>query len=243
MNWHDDPAYYESIITSIEGPYDDASWCKWAVTSEEGTIGIEAYGGDPKLGDTIRYYGKGFGRPVRGIAVGGVLVRYETHEQMRDRAEREAKERDCQKHADAKANWPQLKEKYDNLPPVFQRRIDRFCSHNPDFWWDFEPYEMVCCVDAVKIAAYAKTTEGLAEFHALNWDDQISAIPDLDQAHSGNTFGMACRLAYHYIERPELVQWEHGALANLVGCDEYGCPPLTTDELTAAGASLDLLTA
>lgn len=47
----------------------------------------------------------------------------------------------------------------------------------------------------------------------------------ISEGHSGNTFGMACRLAYLYLTEPENVIKLHGALAPLVGSKEYGCVP------------------
>ena len=44
-----------------------------------------------------------------------------------------------------------------------------------------------------------------------------------DGGHSGNTFGMAMRLAWLYIEHPDFVAKEHGAMVPLVGCKDYGC--------------------
>lgn len=45
-----------------------------------------------------------------------------------------------------------------------------------------------------------------------------------DDGHSGNTFGCAARLAYHYLTEQENIVREHGALVPLVGCEKYGCP-------------------
>ena len=56
-----------------------------------------------------------------------------------------------------------------------------------------------------------------------SWDFQKAFIPDLNEGHSGNSFGMSCRLAYNYLQDEEMVFFEHGALTPLVGCAEYGC--------------------
>jgi len=48
-------------------------------------------------------------------------------------------------------------------------------------------------------------------------------VPDLSDAHSGNSMGISCRLAYHYLNDEEMVFFEHGALVPLVGCTAYGC--------------------
>lgn len=41
---------------------------------------------------------------------------------------------------------------YENLPDAFKKRIDRFRANNPDFRFEFESYELFCCMEAVKIA-------------------------------------------------------------------------------------------
>jgi hypothetical protein len=35
----------------------------------------------------------------------------------------------------------------------------------------------------------------------MEWDEQKKLVPGLDDGHSGNTFGMACRLAIAYLPR------------------------------------------
>ena len=72
-------------------------------------------------------------------------------------------------------------------------------------------------------------------FHAMTWEQQKAAVPDLADGHSGNTFGMACRLAHHYLTDERYVFADHAAVAPLTGCEEAGCPPVTDDEMVAAG--------
>lgn len=57
----------------------------------------------------------------------------------------------------------------------------------------------------------------------LDYEKQIQKVPDLDEGHSGNSFGVSCRLAYWFIKEPEYVYKEHGALCPLIGCKNYGC--------------------
>ncbi len=53
---------------------------------------------------------------------------------------------------------------------------------------------------------------------------QKERVPDLAyDEHSGNTFGVACKLAHCYAAEPDLVPKMHGALCPLVGCESYGC--------------------
>ena len=112
---------------------------------------------------------------------------------------------------------------YDGLPIIFRLRIDKFRNANPRFRVDYECYELFCCMEAVNIAKAVKTKEALDDFCKLAYEQQKEIVPDLSDGHSGNTFGMACRLAYWYLNNPDNILKEHGALTPLVGCDAYGC--------------------
>lgn len=50
---------------------------------DSGGLFVQAYEGVPKVGDTLRCYGKGFGYPIRGIFIDGVKVRYQTEEEYK----------------------------------------------------------------------------------------------------------------------------------------------------------------
>lgn len=113
----------------------------------------------PKAGDTLRAWGRGFGSTVRGIAINGRIVRYETVAEEKARFALEQAERDQRKREEFAAKRQEYDAQYAALPPVFQRRMDRFRTANPDFRWDFEPYEMMVCVDAVAVAEAMKLPE------------------------------------------------------------------------------------
>jgi hypothetical protein len=130
---------------------------------------------------------------------------------------------------------PRLDAEYAALPLRFRRRFDRFRRHDPDFRWKHEAYEMSCAVDAVKIAAACGTPEAVREFRDLPWERQREIIPTLYEGHSGNSFAFACRLASLYLTRPALVEFDHGALCILSGCEGYGHVLPTQEELRAAG--------
>lgn len=108
------------------------------------------------------------------------------------------------------------------LPEVFRARIQKFRKTNKDFRWKFEGYELFTCEEAIKIAAHCKTLDKVKAFHELPWEEQQKA--GISDQHSGNTFGMSCRLAMWFLTQPENVTKEHGALVGLVGCENYGCP-------------------
>jgi len=182
----------------------------------------------PKVGATVRLYGRGTGYPVRGVAFDGVVAYYRTPAE--DKAKHEADQ--AKRDAERRNRWEregkaEYEAKFAALPAVFQKRLARFASNVKDFGVNHGGYEMVCCVDAVKIAAALKTPEKVREFSGMEWKAQMAAVPGLDEGHSGNTFGMAVRLAHHYLSDPDLVWREHAAIAALVGCAEAGCPPVS----------------
>lgn len=93
----DDTQFQDHIITSVEkhdGGY---------------SVGFDGYGFyvpdvgiEPKVGDTMRQYGKGFGSPVRGVLINGQLVYYRTEAEDKEHHEIEMYGRDA---ADWLARW------------------------------------------------------------------------------------------------------------------------------------------
>jgi len=179
------------------------------------------YGVVPKIGDVIRVYDRA--TYTRGIDINGEPVYFKTEKEMDEWHLDMKKELDDKHKQQFKENKKKLDEEYRNLPPVFKKRIRWFRKHNADFRWRFESYEMLCCTEAVKIAAKCATPEAVRDLMQSSWDFQKAFIPDLNEGHSGNSFGMSCRLAYNYLQDEEMVFFEHGALTPLVGCAEYGC--------------------
>jgi len=63
-------------------------------------------------------------------------------------------------------------------------------------------YNSFCCDQAILIAEFLRTKEKILEFHKMeDFDEQKKLVPGLDDGHSGNTFGMSCRLAIAYLPR------------------------------------------
>lgn len=162
------------------------------------------------------------GSTIRGIELNGVKVFYKTDEDL----EREHKEFCAKMKTDRQDEFAREKDsldaKYNALPQVFKERIDKFRSNNADFRVEYESYEMFCCEQAVEIANALQTKEAIKEFADLGWEEQVKKVPNLDGGHSGNTFGMSCKLAYWYLDNPENVTKAHGSLSVLVGSEEYG---------------------
>lgn len=224
-----DLEYQDKRLTAVE----DHGF-SWAITSEDGwSLGIPKVDGVvPVVGSVARYYGQGIGRPVRGVDIDGREVYYRTADQQAAKHRSDADALNAEKRATAEAAKPETARRIAALPDVMQRRLQKFTDTNPDFWWDFMPYELMVCEDAVKIARAleprATTPEGyvteLDAFYDLNFEQQKMIVPDLTDGHSGNSFGMACRLARWLLTDPELAVKDHGALTPLVGCEAYGCP-------------------
>jgi hypothetical protein len=182
----------------------------------------------PKPGDVVRRYGRGIGFSVRGLFLNGKKVRYQTAAEMEAEHKRENEERHAKKCREFEEQKAERDRRYEALPEIFRKRIDKFRRNNPNFRVEYEPYELFCCEEAVKIAAALKTPEEIDRFYKLPWEEQRALVP-IDEGHSGNTFGCACMLAKLYLTRPEYVEQMHGALAPLVGSQEYGCVPSGED--------------
>lgn len=184
----------------------------------------------PKAGDLMRQWGRGFGSPVRGMAFWDGhrwrVAFYRTEQEERDHWAREQVMREAKQIADFEATGrAKLDAQYAALPAVFQRRLDKFRANNPEFRWKYEGYEMFTCEQAVVIADALKAPDAIRAWRALPYEEQRAAVPGLADGHSGNTFGAACALAHWYLTQPENVVAMHGALAPLVGSEEYGCVP------------------
>lgn len=192
---------------------------------------------EPKAGDTARYYGDGFGRPVDGVDVNGRPIYF--NDEVQTAAENklstlEHRARQIREFLDTGKD--EAAARYAQLPDVFRRRIDRFVAgKGPSWWWEFGSYELSCCADAVLIARACATDLELEPGIGIDsedidsdirrWFDEKNAeqVDGTFDGHSGNSWGFAKRLAYLWLVHPDFVELEHGALTPLVGCVEYGC--------------------
>lgn len=214
-----DTQFEEVTLVKVER---EGGW--WNVTRSDGfSFGFEDPGFEPKVGDVARFYGKGIGYSVRGLTLNGRVVFYRTAEEEEQRHREWVAEQRRKREQEFEAQRAERDARYSALPPEFRARIDRFRAGNPDFRVEHEPYELFCCEQAVVIASSMKDADAIPAFVKLSWEQQKQIVPGLDDGHSGNTFGMACRLAHWYLTRPENVAREHGALVPLVGCKDYGC--------------------
>jgi hypothetical protein len=111
------------------------------------------------------------------------------------------------------------------LPEPFSARLVAFRDRNPRSWrWRYEAYELFVCEQAVVIADALKDPAAVSTFRRLSNTEQYRLVPGVSQDHSQNTFEVACMMARIYLTKPRDLLLCHGALCNLVGCHEYGCP-------------------
>ena len=193
----------------------------------------------PMVGDWIVTYGRGMGQPVRGIDIEGEEVYYRTEPEDTRKREEEQKARDAIKKTKAGEELEKTNQTISTLPRCFQKRIQRFRKNNPDFYWQYESYELFCCVDAIKISNVIRNLNpdpyiAARQFYHMPFDEQKRLAPNLDNGHSGNSFAFACRLAAHFLSDERLVFSEHMAMSQLIGC-ETTCPPVTKQEMVDAG--------
>ena len=222
-----DTEFKETVVKSV-----DEGEASYSIgLGSGGCIGLsKEHGVEPRVGDSIRLYGRGFGYTVRGIVINGRVAYYRTADEERERHAREVAESQRKKREQFEAEIAKHDAAYDALPPIFRRRVDRFRASGPDWRWEYEPYEVFCCQEAVKIANAFRghehsdsAGEALDAFAKAGYEEQRKTVPDLSDQHSGNTFGASVRLAYWWLAEPENVVREHGVLSVLVGCEAYGC--------------------
>jgi hypothetical protein len=195
---------------------------EWYSINLENSIGFgleTKYNYAPKVGDEIKLCTVQ-GSTIRGIFANGKQIFYKTDEELGQERKERLDNHEKEKQTKFIEQKDQLDKDYEELPHEFKDRIDRFRKNNPRFRIDFESYEMFCCKEAVKIAKYCQTAEEIENFKKLDWEEQKKA--GVSDGHSGNTFGCALALAYWYVKEKSMVAKMHGAMAPLVGSEEYG---------------------
>jgi hypothetical protein len=216
-----DQQFEESVIDAVREHLDG-----YELTHDGWTLSCPKVEGlpAPRVGETLRSYGRGIGYTVRGIVVSGWVYRYLTEAEENERHAAQCREQEAKREQELVTNLAATDQRIAALPALFQERIAKFQRDGGhDFRRDYEGYELFCCEQAVAIADALHTGEAIVAFHAASWKEQKRLVPALSSDHSGNTFGTACLLARTYVERPEFVPKLHGALTPLVGCEAYGC--------------------
>lgn len=232
MSWDTDAQYTEEKLTEVTASDDG-----WSLHFDG--MGIfcpkDQCAQEPVVGEVARLYGRGFGYTVRGIIIEGRVYKYLTEAQeqqrhvdwvdaqKRERAETLERERSSRNARRAA------------LPEALRERLDTFENRNPDWRREFEPYELMVCEDAARLAAhFGNDTAALDVFKDKPWAEQKALIPAIGDGHSGNSWGCAVGLAHRLMLGPTFVRGAHGALCPLVGCTEYGCPGADTRPATEA---------
>lgn len=220
--WQDDLEFEVVRLTKVEV----ATGGGWSVERDDGwSFFVPAESPVvPHVGSEARFYGRGIGYTVRGLVINGQVAFYRTAEEQERLHREQCEEQARQRREKFEQNRTKLDAAFAVLPEPFQRRIMRFRHARPDFRWEYEPYEMFTCEQAVVIAQAFKTPAQIDAFHELDWKVQKVMVPDLSDGHSGNTFECACYLAKLYLTAPELVAQASGALSPLVGSAAYEVP-------------------
>lgn len=180
---------------------------KGTTVSFDGGLTTYLAGPEVKVGDMLTVW-DGNDQPLMGgyrygWALNGNLIEWKTpYERLADRIAGLAKyDRDKRERLERGAE--KRHQDYESLPALLKARIDRFASENPEFWLTGD-YELFCCTEAVKIAdalrPRVEAGEGAEDVvkdfrDNLTWDEQ-KKLANIDDGHSGNTFGGACHLAH-----------------------------------------------
>jgi hypothetical protein len=220
----------EGTLTKVAGPskFSDApegTAPYYDVTSSNGwscCISAE-YGVVPKVGDAFVTWG-GIGRPMRGQAINGRVLYYRTPDEQKVEDQKQVDAYRAKRVAEYEGKRTEYDARVAALPDPLRLRIEGFRAFKGDGWrYDSEPYELMCCEEAVKLAKRFNTAEALRRLGKLGYEAQKAEFPEMEEGHSGNSWAFSVRLAVILCERPDLVPYEHGALCPLVGCEEYGC--------------------
>jgi len=180
----------------------------------------------PKVGDTARFYsrGNGIGFSVRGVFINGERVYYRT--QAEDDAHHAAAAEKVRqdRHDTFAAERGSRDARIAALPEPLRLRMQGFIEAGSDEWRaEFEPYELYVCEQAGVFAAALGTSDAVREFVKMDPPAQHERVPGMDDGHSGNTFGSACRLAVFVLDRPDDVPNVHAAMCPIVGCKDAKC--------------------
>lgn len=242
-----DKEYRDEIISSVT-TFDGKAGGSYAITTDGWSISVETKEIVPKAGDVVRYYSRGIGSTVRGIDIEGVQIRYESERQLILKYKKLSMREDRKRKEYFKSIESSLDEKLNELPFVFQKRIERFRQNNLNFRWEHEEGEILLAEESLKVAKFlhSQTTlfnkVGMGEIHPqLDWayaeevkkaynifreysdDEMEKLIPDFIGGHSGNTFQFVFRMAVAYLTNEESIPYQHGVFYMFDGCLAYGC--------------------
>lgn len=198
----------------------------FSVTFEDGmSFWVQKeYDCTPEVGDKAVLWGRGMGYAVRGLAVAGRVLYYRTDAEQKAKEQQDIDERHAQKLADYESKRSDYDKRVAALPDPLRLRIEGFRDFAGDGWrWEYEPYELASCEEAARLVKHFADPDALVFFSKLDYADQKQEYPEMDDGHSGNTWGNALRFAHATLTRPEIVPQMHAAICPLVGCESAGC--------------------
>lgn len=195
-------------------------------------------------GDRVRLYSTGPGSIVRGVDAwdgdGWRPVSFRTDAELERQRADERWRTEEEKAVEFAEKRPDMLERIDALPGPFRRRFTRFRRNEPRFLIEFGEYELSACEEAAAMAEWARGRADAGDEPSADHALERLALSDHDAAremydpvhdgHSGNSWHVAVKLARAYVSRPEVVELMHGAMARLVGCEDYGCPPPSEED-------------
>lgn len=185
------------------------------VTSDSGVVFVwrDLYGAKPEVGDVVTTIG-GFGRPIRGVAVGDELRWYQTEDDWRVEADKRSAEQDRKKRVEWLTDGRDWLDRFHKLPIPLQERIEKFVAERDDWLWRYGSYELFACEEAVLVWEHLGSGGSV---------DGLESV--LSDQHSGNTWDVAVGLGRMLADgRIGDVVAAHGAMVALTGCEAYGCP-------------------
>ena len=193
----------------------------------------------PQTGDPYRTYGT-LGRPVIGGDLRDQPCWFKTQAEQDAEQAAWAADNDAKKTAWYEKNQERLDAEYAALPEGLRKRIDRFVANCPSplgWWVEYGGYEMSALKAALAIYEAATQADdpdaAVIAFYEMGWGEQVQRVPVLGElGMAGNQFGYACTVARQMLlpdedERAKVLEWSHGAMVMLTGCEQYGCiaPP------------------
>ena len=207
----------QDIVVERAKRFEEGS--RWEVSWDGGISCVLDYDGEIEVGDTLTMYpGAQLGDRRYGWAINGELVEWATPWERLVRELEWWAQRDRRNREDYERLKPEMDAAYEALPDELKDRIDRFRDADPNFRMNDERYEMAATGDAPKIAAALQPQIEALEisrdddeeewldavakifdaFREQPWETSREMVPDLQEGHSGNTFGGAVALGYRF---------------------------------------------
>lgn len=209
---------YEEWTLATVRPYDSGGG--WEVANDDHTMcGVPAltedrYGRalreplEPKVGDTLRVYGR-FGSQIQGQVLNGQVIWYRWPDQREAYRRRWVEDNDAKESREFILTRDELDRRYAELSLPFKKRLDRFRAEDPDFRRKSESYESFTLQQADLLIRHFGDAEKVRAWNQLEadrkYDEQHEqAPPGWSDQHSGNTHACAIGIAIAVLEGKEV---------------------------------------